>query len=89
MTAFLFVQKKERMTDVVQKVRRFLALCQGLDAKNVVEGRNIHKETPSTYLQPFDHLVVANFVRNLLYSGRIDDLSVPRRFLLLWELHAC
>lgn len=31
-TAFPFVQKK-RKTDVVQKVRTLLALCQGLDTK--------------------------------------------------------
>lgn len=46
-------------------------------------------DTTVTYLQAFDHLIVADFVCNLFYSWRIDDLPVPRRFLLLRELHTC
>lgn len=45
--------------------------------------------TESTYLESLDHLIVADFVRDLLHSGRVDDLPVPRWFLLLRELHAC
>lgn len=39
------------------------------------------------YLQPFDHFIVADFVRYLFDSGRIADLAVARRFLLLRKLH--